>query len=74
MSKSGKNSNLVGPPPLTQFIFPINYAGGGVVPHLGYPVAHFGNPAQQGQADVIRMPRTDAGRALLRMPYLIWCL
>ena len=43
----------------------------GVVPHLGYPVAHFGNPAQQGQADVIHVPRTDAGRAPLRMPYLI---
>jgi hypothetical protein len=41
-------------------IFPINYAGG--VPHSGYPVAHFGNPAQQGQADVIHVPCTGAGR------------
>jgi hypothetical protein len=32
------------------------------VPHSGYPVAHFGNPAQQGQADVIHVPCTGAGR------------
>lgn len=47
---------------------------GGVGPHLGYPVAHFGNPAQQGQADVIHVPCTDAGGTPLRMPYLMWCL
>jgi hypothetical protein len=30
-------------------------------PHSGYPVAHFGNPAPQGQADVIHVPCTGAG-------------
>ena len=34
----------------------------GGVPHSGYPAAHFGNPVQQGQADVIHVPCTGAGR------------
>ena len=40
----------------------------GGVPHSGYPVAHFGNPAQQGQADVIHVRCTGQEGAPLRTP------